>query len=72
MHFSVPLSSGLSRLLEALPSPRELAHRARRLLFVLCALSAGAGCIELRLISDYDEATDKGLTEIQELTDDFI
>ena len=30
------------------------------------------GCAGVRLISDYDEATDQGLTRIQKTTDDFI
>ena len=31
-----------------------------------------AGCTTVRLVSDYDEVTDKSLTEIQKKTDDFI
>jgi len=38
---------------------------------VLCAILL-AGCAGARLISDYDEVTDKSLTTIQEKTDDFI
>jgi len=30
------------------------------------------GCTTVRLISDYDEATDKALTALQQSTDDFI
>lgn len=31
-----------------------------------------AGCTTVRLVSDYDEVTDKSLTEIQKKTDDFM
>ncbi len=38
---------------------------------MLCAILL-AGCAEVKLISDYDEVTDKSLTTIQQKTDDFI
>jgi hypothetical protein len=38
---------------------------------ILCAILL-AGCASVKLISDYDEATDNILTTIQEKTDDFI
>jgi hypothetical protein len=38
---------------------------------ILCAILL-AGCAGARLISDYDEVTDRRLTTIQEKTDDFI
>ena len=38
---------------------------------MLCAILL-AGCAEVRLISDYDKATDESLTTIQQKTDDFI
>jgi hypothetical protein len=38
---------------------------------MLCAILL-AGCAGARLISDYDEVTDKSLTTIQQKTDDFI
>jgi hypothetical protein len=38
---------------------------------ILCAILL-AGCAGVKLISDYDELTDKSLTTIQEKTDDFI
>ena len=38
---------------------------------VLCSILL-AGCAEVKLISDYDEVTDKSLTTIQQKTDDFI
>ena len=38
---------------------------------ILCAILL-AGCAGAKLISDYDEVTDKSLTTIQQKTDDFI
>jgi hypothetical protein len=38
---------------------------------ILCAILL-TGCAGAKLISDYDEVTDKNLTTIQEKTDDFI
>ncbi len=38
---------------------------------ILCAILL-AGCAGAKLISDYDEVTDKSLTAIQQKTDDFI
>lgn len=38
---------------------------------ILCAILL-AGCAEVKLISDYDDFTDKSLTTIQQKTDDFI
>jgi hypothetical protein len=41
-------------------------------LFLLLSFVGLSGCAGMRLVSDYDEATDKGLTAIQQKTDDFI
>ncbi len=41
------------------------------IIVILCVLLI-AGCTSVKLISDYDETTDKYLTEIQQNTDDFI
>jgi hypothetical protein len=38
---------------------------------ILCAILL-AGCAGVKLISDYDEMTDKSLTTLQQKTDDFI
>ena len=38
---------------------------------ILCSILL-VGCARARLISDYDEVTDKSLTTIQQKTDDFI
>jgi hypothetical protein len=40
--------------------------------FVLLSLAVLAGCSGIRLISAYDEATDRSLIAIQHKTDDFI
>ncbi len=40
-------------------------------LAILCT-SLLSGCAGIKLISDYDEVTDKSLTAIQQKTDDFI
>jgi hypothetical protein len=37
----------------------------------ILALST-SGCVTVRLISNYDEPTDKGLTDIQRASDDFL
>lgn len=39
--------------------------------FILVVLILSS-CVGIRLISDYDEATDKSLTSIQQKTDDFV
>jgi hypothetical protein len=31
-----------------------------------------SSCLSVKLISDYDEATDKALTQLQQSTDDFV
>lgn len=41
-------------------------------LYVLLVLTIFVGCAQVRLVSDYDEFTDKSLTVIQQKTDDFI
>ncbi len=40
--------------------------------FILMLASVLSACMSVRLISDYDEQTDKALTAIQQNTDDFI
>ena len=40
--------------------------------FILSLLLSIFACTSVKLISDYDEPTDKALTAIQQSTDDFI
>lgn len=42
------------------------------LAFVVLFTFSLAGCASFRLVSDYDEVTDKSLTTIQQRTDDFV
>jgi len=41
-------------------------------LITLTLLIVASGCSGVRLISDYDDTTDKALTQLQQTTDDFI
>jgi hypothetical protein len=41
-------------------------------LFILALSLLVSACVSIRLISDYDEATDQALTALQQSTDDFI
>lgn len=47
-------------------------RRFARLVTALLVASTLAACSGMRLISDYDEATDKSLTALQASADDFI
>jgi len=53
---------------------RKIVPKSRYMPFLGCVLLAFvlAGCGGIRIISDYDETTDKSLTAIQEQTDAFI
>ena len=50
----------------------NLRRRILPALITVLTLLTLASCIGIRIISDYDEATDKNLTVIQHKTDDFI
>lgn len=42
------------------------------LLLVFLLMTGVAGCAEIKLVSDYDEKIDKGVTELHKLTEEFL
>ncbi len=64
----------IARLLEesSMISPRICANQVRGIVAVALLSLLLSACSGVKLISDYDEPTDKALTSLQQSTDDFI